>query len=64
MTLQKLINVIDYSATLEIHNMCGKCLMCGNRMQLDIPDDLIDCEVYAIIPGMVTKIILFVGLED
>jgi hypothetical protein len=64
MTLQKLINVIDYSATLEIHNMWGKCLMCGNRMQLDIPDDLIDLEVYAIIPGIVTKIILFTGLKD
>jgi hypothetical protein len=38
--------------------------MCGNRMQLDVPDDLIDLEVYAIIPGIVTKIILFTGLED
>jgi hypothetical protein len=64
MTLQNLINALDYSAVIEIYDIAGNCLLCGNRMELDIPDSLIDEKIQMLHPGIVTKVFLYIRREN
>ena len=58
MTLYDLLNKINLDSEIQILDNDGYLLQEGKRGPTMWEDDLIDKEVYMIIPGIVTKIVL------
>ena len=58
MILYELLNKINLEAQLEILDIDGYLLQEGERGPIMWEDSLLDKEVYMLIPGIVTKIIL------